>query len=44
MRYSNCYRCGWFREEKCSSGIVRNYCNDLDCIVDPYDPECNYHE
>lgn len=44
MRYSNCYRCGWFQEEKCSNGTAHNYCNDLDCTVDPYDPECNYHE
>lgn len=42
-RKSNCFLCGYFREERDSStGRVRNYCNDKDCTVDPYDPECNY--
>lgn len=39
---SCCYKCGWFKEEQTSNG-VRYYCNDLDCTVDPYDPDCNYH-
>lgn len=43
-RYSNCYRCGYFREEERPNKSIRNYCNDLDCTVDPYDPACNYHE
>ena len=36
---SNCYRCGYFREEKRPDGSIRNYCNDRDCTVDPYDKE-----
>lgn len=44
MHRGSCYSCGYFKEEKCKGKTVRNYCNDLDCTVDPYDPECNYHE
>lgn len=44
MRRSCCHSCGYFREEKREDGSIRNYCNDLDCTVDPHDPECNYHE
>lgn len=36
----NCYRCGYHREE-CSGEGTRNYCNDLDCYVDPYEPPCS---
>ena len=43
-RRSNCYNCGYFREEPQEDGTVRNYCHDKDCTVDPYDPECNYDE
>ena len=39
MHYSNCYHCGYFPD-----GSIRNYCNDRDCTVDPYDPECNYND
>ena len=38
----NCYSCGYLKEEKNKDGSTRYYCNDRDCIVDPYDPECNY--
>ena len=44
MHYSNCYHCGYFREEPQPDGSIRNYCNDRDCTVDPYDPECNYDD
>ncbi len=44
MRRGCCYSCGYFKEEKRKDDSIRNYCNDLDCTVDPYDPECNYHE
>ena len=37
MKYSNCFRCGYFRDEE-----THYYCNDLDCTVDPYEPACNY--
>ena len=33
-----CYHCGYYRKEEDGS----DYCNDLDCTVDPFDPECNY--
>ena len=42
MHRSCCKGCGWFKELKRSNGTIRNYCNDRDCTVDPYDPECNY--
>ena len=38
----SCFHCGYFREEKLSNGNIRYYCNDRDCTVDPYEPECNY--
>ena len=41
--YTNCHHCGYFREEKRENGTIRPYCNDLDCTVDPYDPECRQH-
>ena len=40
---NNCYCCGWFKELKRTDGSIRNYCDDRDCTVDPYDPECNYN-
>ena len=43
-RCSNCYHCGYFRELPQEDGTVRNYFNDKDCTVDPYDPECNNDE
>ena len=43
MRKGSCHSCGYYREEKCSNGRVRPYCNDMDCMVDPYDPSCNYY-
>lgn len=43
-RCSNCYNCGYFREEPQEDGTFRNYCNSYDCTVDPYDPECNDKE
>lgn len=27
-----CYHCGYYKN---------GYCNDLDCMVDPDDPECS---
>lgn len=44
MKYSSCYYCGYFREEKRKDGSIRNYCNDKDCTVDPLDPACNYDD
>lgn len=44
MHRGSCYNCGYFREETEADGNIRNYCNDHDCTVDPYDPECNYYE
>lgn len=44
MRYSSCYKCGYFRELKRSDGKIRKYYNDRDCTVDPLDPECNYDD
>ena len=40
----NCLNCGYCKEEKDEDGNIRYYCNDRDCTVDPYDPECNYDE
>lgn len=39
---SSCYSCGYFKVLKRADGSSRNYCDDRDCTVDPYDPECNY--
>ena len=42
MHCSNCYKCGYFREEERPDGSIRNYCNDLDVeIDDPNDPVCS---
>ena len=41
MRCTDCHRCGYFMEEKREDGSIRNYCNDLDCTVDPYEPPCS---
>jgi hypothetical protein len=41
---SSCFYCGYYKEEKRANGTTRHYCNDKDCTVDPYDPECNYDE
>lgn len=40
----NCFRCGYFKREKQKNGSIRNYCDDRDCTVDPYDPECRYED
>ena len=37
---NSCYCCGYFRELKRADGSIRNYCNERDCTVDPYEPEC----
>lgn len=42
--YHNCYNCGYLKEEPQEDGSTRYYCNDKDCYVIPYDPECNYDE
>lgn len=34
---NSCINCGRYKELD-----GRHYCNDRDCTVDPYDPECNY--
>lgn len=44
MNCSNCYHCGYFREKTRSDGSIRNYCNDRDCTVDPFAPECRYDD
>lgn len=41
-RRSSCFGCSCFQKLKRSDGSIRNYCNDRDCTVDPYEPECNY--
>ena len=38
MRTTNCFGCGYLQKEE----DARYYCNDRDCRVDPYEPECNY--
>jgi hypothetical protein len=40
MSKSSCFSCGYYKKE--NNG--RNYCNNFDCTVDPYDPECNYKD
>ena len=40
MSCRNCYHCGYFREED-DNGMIKNYCNDLDCEVDPDEPICS---
>lgn len=40
----NCYYCGYFKEIKKSDGSIRPYCNDRDCTVDPYEPECKCND
>lgn len=37
---SNCFRCGYLKEEK-RNGETVYYCNDRDCIVDPNEPDCS---
>ena len=44
MHRGSCHSCGYYRKEKYSNGTVRHYCNDRDCTVDPYDPECQYND
>lgn len=44
MRCSNCFKCGYFKKLKESNGRIRNYCDDRDCTVNPYDPDCNYDD
>lgn len=39
---NSCFYCGYLRKEETSNGVIRYYCNDRDCFVDPYEPECNY--
>lgn len=31
----NCYKCGYFRKEN-------NYCEYIDCTIDPFDRDCPY--
>lgn len=35
---TNCFGCGYLQKEEDAC----YYCNDRDCRVDPYEPECNY--
>lgn len=44
MSRNNCYTCGYFQRYRNPDGKIREYCNDLDCTVDPYDPACNYND
>ena len=37
----NCFNCEYFNKLKRKDGSI-DYCDDRDCTVDPYDPECNY--
>ena len=39
---NSCFSCGYFKKETRSDGSIRYYCNDSDCTVDPFEPECNY--
>lgn len=34
---NSCYGCSYYKDEE-------HYCNDRDCMIDPYDPECNYND
>ena len=43
MRHS-CFSCGYYRKEKSPDGSVLDYCHDRDCIVDPYEPECEFND
>lgn len=37
--------CGYLKKEEThKAGAIRYYCDDMDCTVDPYDPECNYKD
>ena len=40
MRRGYCHGCSYFKEME--NGEIINYCNNKDCRVDPYEPECNY--
>ena len=40
---SNCFHCEYYRDEHRDDGSIRHYCNDLDCTIDPFEPECNYN-
>ena len=40
MRRTSCYNCGYYQTLKRKDGSTREYCNDLDCTVDPYEPAC----
>ena len=42
MYRNSCYGCSYYKKETRINGSIRHYCNDKDCTVDPYDPECNY--
>ena len=42
MKHSACFPCGYYREERRPDGSLSCYCEDRDCTVDPYEPECNY--
>lgn len=44
MHRGSCHGCGYYREEKRSNGTIRCYCNDRDCTVDPYEPECRNND
>ena len=41
---NSCFNCPYYRKLRRDNGTFRNYCEDKDCTVDPYDPECNYDE
>lgn len=41
MKKSCCFYCGYYQKLKRSDGSTGDYCNDLDCTVDPYEPSCN---
>lgn len=44
MRRSNCFYCSYYCKEKRTNGSIRHYCNDRDCTVDPFEPECKNND
>jgi len=44
MKKDHCKYCTYFKILKREDGSERNYCNDMDCTVDPSDPACNYYD
>ena len=41
--FDTCFNCNYYRQEKLQNGEIEHYCKHLECIVNPYDPECKYN-